>query len=1021
MLRKLLDRPIAVTMVTIVLAILGIVSSRLLPVSLVPDVDAPYITVQISAPGTSARQLDETVLAPLRQQLIQLSQLVDVRSEAREGSGIVRLTFEQGADIDYLFIEVNERIDRSISQLPRDLDRPKVIKASATDIPAFFINLTVRGERADVVRDDLHPVSDEFAGLSRFASQVIAKRIEQLPEVAMVDLSGCVAPELLVIPDEAKLRQAGISMTDVEAAIKSADVSLGSLTIRDGEYQYSVKFRSAAGGRSDIENIYLKINGRLFQLKDLARIVEHPRKRQGMVSSDGRSAVSLAVVKQSDARMSELKEELDKQLQQFRRDYPEVEFTVTRDQTELLDYSISNLVDNIIVGALLACVIILFFMRDLKSPILVILTIPVTLIVSVLVFYLMGISINIISLSGLVLGIGMMVDNSIVVVDNITARWLRGERLTSAVTRGTLEVLAPMLSSILTTCAVFVPLIFINGMAGALFYDQAMAVTITLFVAYGVTITLIPVYYRWWYDRQPAFRPTPWLERFSFERATGRYDAVLKWFFRRRGVMWTIYAVSFAGLVFLFWDIDKERLPKMTYSDMLVRIDWNDRISAEENNRRTGALVASLGERIVQSTVMAGVQQFILSHTEENGVAEATVYLKCRAADDVQPVQQSIRDYLAAHAPDARYTFGVSGNVFDLIFADREAYLTARLRSTTGRAADPDLLQRLIDRIRDTLPDLVIPPVALQEDILYVAQPDRMALYGVTYDDLIRTLRNALNENTLFTITSGDESLPVVIGNDMRDLDDLLQSTFIRTKESEIPVGVLMRQTLTRDLKSIVAGAEGDYYPLDLAPRSKDVPAVMAAIRACVAESEHFEVSFSGSYFSNRGMVSQLVGVLVVALLLLFFILAAQFESLVQPWIILSEIIIDLFGALIVLWAFGQTLNLMSMIGLIVVCGIVINDSILKIDTINALRRQGMLLKHAIMEAGRRRLKAIVMTSLTTILAVAPFLARGDMGSDLQFPMSLVIISGMTVGTFVSVFFVPLAYYEVYKPRKSRR
>ena len=418
---------------------------------------------------------------------------------------------------------------------------------------------------------------------------------------------------------------------------------------------------------------------------------------------------------------------------------------------------------------------------------------------------------------------------------------------------------------------------------------------------------------------------------------------------------------------------------------------------------------------------MAGVQQFILSHTEENGVAEATVYLKCRAADDVQPVQQSIRDYLAAHAPDARYTFGVSGNVFDLIFADREAYLTARLRSTTGRAADPDLLQRLIDRIRDTLPDLVIPPVALQEDILYVAQPDRMALYGVTYDDLIRTLRNALNENTLFTITSGDESLPVVIGNDMRDLDDLLQSTFIRTKESEIPVGVLMRQTLTRDLKSIVAGAEGDYYPLDLAPRSKDVPAVMAAIRACVAESEHFEVSFSGSYFSNRGMVSQLVGVLVVALLLLFFILAAQFESLVQPWIILSEIIIDLFGALIVLWAFGQTLNLMSMIGLIVVCGIVINDSILKIDTINALRRQGMLLKHAIMEAGRRRLKAIVMTSLTTILAVAPFLARGDMGSDLQFPMSLVIISGMTVGTFVSVFFVPLAYYEVYKPRKSRR
>ena len=1018
MLRKLLDRPIAVTMIAVVMVILGVVSSRLLPVSLVPNVDAPYITIQVPAQGISARQLDETVITPLRQQLIQLSQLVDLRSEAREGSGIIRLTFEQGSDMNYLFIEVNERIDRSISSLPRELDRPKAIKASATDIPAFYINLTVRGEHPMENRDELHPVSDEFSALSRFASQVITKRIEQLPEVAMVDISGYISPELLIIPDEAKLRQAGIAMGDVESALKKADVALGSLTIRDGEYQYSVKFRSAVSGRSDIENIFLKINGRLFRLKELAQVVEHPRKRQGLVLSDGCSAVSLAVVKQADARMSKLKEELDKQLWQFRNDYPEIEFTVTRDQTELLDYSISNLVNNIVTGALLACIIIFFFMRDVKSPMLVILTIPVTLIISVLVFYLLHISINIISLSGLVLGIGMMVDNSIIVIDNITARWMRGEQLTAAVDRGTKEVVTPMLSSVLTTCAVFVPLIFINGIAGALFYDQAMAVAITLFVAYGVAITLLPVYYRWWYARQGTFRPTPWLERFSFDRIVGRYDAVLKWFFRRRWLMWGIYAVSVLGLAALFWDIDKQRLPAMTYSDMLVRIDWNDRISAEENGRRTQALVATLGDRISQSTIMAGVQQFILSHTEENGVADATVYLKCHTPADVEPVQEAVRDYLAAHAPTARCSFGVSGNVFDMIFAEREAVLTARLRAMTGGPADPEQLQQVVSRIRDALPDLKIPPVPMQEDILYVAQPEQMALYGVAYGDLITTLRNALNENTLFTITSGDESLPVVIGNNLRNLDELLGNTFIRTAEAEIPVSVLMQQTKSRDLKNVVAGAEGNYYPLDLVPRAKDIPGIMLVIRECVAQDDHFEVSFSGSYFLNRGMVGQLIGVLVVALLLLFFILAAQFESLVQPWIILSEIVIDLFGALTVLWLFGQTLNLMSMIGLIVVCGIVINDSILKIDTINTLRRQGMMLKHAIMEAGRRRLKAIVMTSLTTILAVAPFLARGDMGSDLQFPMSLVIISGMIVGTLVSIFFIPLAYYEIYKSRR---
>ena len=1018
MLRRLLDRPIAVTMVSIVLLILGVVSIKRLPVSLTPDVDAPYITVQIPASGLSARQLNETILTPLRQQLIQVSHLKDIRSEAREGSGTIYLTFEQGSNLDYLFIEVNEKIDRSIGSLPRDLERPKVIKASATDIPAFYINMTLAKESEVLSQDPLHPVSDEFSQLSRFATQVITKRIEQLEEVAMVDVSGTVSREILVIPDQAKLQQAGIQISAVESALRNIDVSLGNLTIRDGEYQYNVKFNTITGEKREIEELYLKINGRLFQLRDLAEVVEHPRKRQCMVAADGRDAITLAVVKQSDARMSDLKRALERQMKQFHKDYPNIEFRVTRDQTELLDYSINNLIENILAGVVLACIIILLFMRDLRSPLLVNLTIPVTLIVSLLVFYMMGISINIISLSGLVLGVGMMVDNSIIVVDNITARWQRGELLSDAVVRGTKEVVAPMLSSVLTTCSVFIPLIFVSGMAGALFYDQAMAVTITLLVSYGVAVMLLPVYYHWIYRNQPSFRPTPWLERFSFDGLENGYEKLLKWLFRRRVIVWTIYAVCIVGLVGLFFVVEKERLPKMTYSDTLVSVDWNDRISADENSRRTREMVSSLGDKVEQSTVMAGIQQFVLSHTPETGISEATIYLKFYESDQLAPSKREIEDYIHKNYPSARVSFSSSGNIFDMIFADKEAMLTARLRSTTGRAADPEKLQSLILRIREALPELEIESVALQEDILYVAKPELMALYGVSYSSLLSTLRNALNENVLFTISSGDESLPVAVGDNVPDLEHLLSNTFVRASGTELPVSQFMQQTRTRDLKSIVAGAEGDYYPLNLSPASRDVQSVMRRIKEVVAEDDGFDVSFSGSYFSNRDMVMELVGVLVVALLLLFFILAAQFESMIQPWIILSEIVIDLFFSILVLWVFGQTLNIMSMIGLIVVCGIVINDSILKIDTINTLRRGGMELKRSIMTAGRRRLKAIIMTSLTTILAVVPFLARGDMGSDLQYPMSLVIIGGMVVGTLISVLFIPLAYYEIYKPRR---
>lgn len=1037
MLERLISRPIAVTMVLMVVVILGAVGGRMLPVGLVPDVDAPFVTVQVSSEGMAARELDETVVRPLRQELIQISGLVDMRSQTREGVGVIKLTFEQGIDIDYAFIEVNEKIDRSMSLLPKDTERPKAVKASATDIPSFYINMSLKDDSGDaVVGDELYPVSERFSDLSDFARNVIVGRIEQLEEVAMVDISGTVEREILVLPDEALMRQAGLALGDIETVLVNADVELGNLTIRDGEYQYNVRFRSNSATIDDIKGLYFNVGGRLFRLGDIAEVIEHPRKRQGMVSSDGKSAVTMALIKQSDARMADLRESLDELMSHFAVDYPEIEFTVTRDQTELLDYSISNLESNIAIGAILACVVIFMFMQDWKSPLLVSFTIPVALVLSLLVFYCMGITINIISLSGLVLGIGMMVDNSIIVTDNITARWQRGEKLSCAVVNGTKEVLTPMLSSILTTCAVFIPLIFISGIAGAMFYDQAMAVTITLFSAYLVTITVIPVYYNWFYRKQNGFKPSKALQKFDFGRVISFYDRGLEWLFAHRWVVWGSLALSVVGIVSMFMVIDKEKLPAMTYSDMLVKIEWNSRISAEENGRRSELMVAQAGEAVEQSTVMAGVQQFVLSHTEQSSVSEATVYIKCRTAADVERVQSLVSDYMERNYPEASYSFAASGNIFDMIFADHDATLTARLRSTEGEISDPGRLREVVAEIGRNLPNVNIPRVQVQENILYVARPEVMALYGVTYSDLVSVLRNALNENRIYTVTSGSESMPVVLGSDTKEMSRIMNGTFIRTRPvggtdgetgdnkdkentvAEIPVGTFMMQTTDADLKTIVSGAEGNFYPLDMEIDADMVPQVIETVRGVIEKTPDFEVSFSGSYFSNREMISQLVMVLTVSLLLLYFIISAQFESLVQPLIIMSEIVIDLFGALLVLWLFGQTLNLMSMIGLVVVCGIVINDSILKVDTINGLRKEGMELKRAIVEAGGRRLKAIVMTSLTTILAMLPSLSRGNMGADLQYPMSLVIIGGMIIGTAVSVYFVPIVYYEIYKPRK---
>lgn len=1004
MLKRLIDRPVTVTMGLLVIITLGLVSIHRLPISLIPDIDIPKITVQVSATELSAKEIEETVLKPLRQNLIQINSLEDIESEAVDGNGIIRMTFAHGTDMDYIFIEANEKIDRAMPSLG-DIGRPKVIKSGASDIPAFYLNLTSKS-------------GTDFQGLSLFASEVISKRIEQLPEVAMVDISGCVYPEILIIPDETMLKQTGIGLDEFEEAVKAANISLGNLSIRDGEYRYSVKFQSFASDKEDIENIRIKKEGRVYQLKDLASVIQQPEARIGMVRSEGKEAVTMAVIKQSDAKMSDLKKSMDVLVSQFINDYPEIDFKSAIDQTELLEYSINNLQQNIIVGIILACIIIFLFMQDFKSPGLVALTIPTALIFSMLVFHLAGLTINIISLSGLLLGVGMMVDNTIILTDNITARWQRGDSLRYAVLKGTSEVIAPMLSSVLTTCAVFIPLIFVSGIAGAMFYDQAMAITIVLLTAYVITITVIPVYYWCWYRRQPAFVPNRFLSKFSFGRVIGFYEKGVKWLIGHRSVSIAVFVLSIVGIIFCFIYMPKTKLPEISYSDTLMKIEWPDGISLEQNTDRVVAIENALKGDAIQITSLIGAQQFLLEHSVESSPTGAVIYIKCENTRSLDNVKERLVAVMDSEWPEAEFAFEPSGNIFDMVFSDEEGVLVAKFRPASSSWIDAAELETLLHELSLALPDIPVRSPALKKDLLYMADTDRMALYGVTYGQLTDLLENSLNQNLLFTIVQGSRPVPVVMGTDKKSLEEIIGSSFIVVDDIEIPVSSLMRQTWTEDLRNITAGTEGVYYPLELQVDDRMAETVMATVRDVVKENGNFEVGFDGSHFSNRNMINELLLTLAISIILLYLILASQFESLVQPLIILSEIVIDIFFALVVLWLCGVSINLMSLIGLIVVCGIVINDSILKIDTINKLRKDGFVLDEAILEAGQRRLKAIIMTSLTTILSVCPFLARGSMGDDLQYPMSIVIIAGMTAGTVISLFIVPVLYHYVYYRKK---
>ena len=1003
MLSKLIYRPIGVTMVLIALTAIGVLAFMHIPVSLMPKIDIPLITVQISSPGASVSEIERSMVTPMRQRLSQVAGLKEIESQSRMDAGYITMTFDPGANMDLLFIDVNEKIDRAMGAMPEDMSRPKVIKASAMDIPAFYIDITPKTSSIDTERQSL-----KMAQTSALIKNVIIKRIEQLPQTAMVDYSGTVGSQIQCIPNMEKLEALGLTTSDIEKAIKENNLVLSALSIQSGIYKYNIHFDEQILSREDIGNIWIRHQGRMLQLKDLCQIVEKPAVRNGIVRSNGQDAVTLAIIKQNDARMEDLQADMQKLIERLQKDYPELDFRITRDQTELLSYSIENLEWNLLLGALFACLILFVFNGGWRTPLLIIISIPLSLILTILVFYILDISLNIVSLSGLILGVGMIVDNAIIVIDNIR---LRGD-----VVVGTKEVFTPMLSSVLTTCSVFLPLIFLSGTAGALFYDQAMGVTVALFASLIVAVWVVPVYYRTLVRGDKKSKETNKAEQWLLNL----YEPTMRWTLRHGKICVIGFAIMGLIIVVLSPHIRKERMPAIEHSDALMTIDWNSGIETDENDRRVQELLSLCHNRLSCNTSMVGAQEFILSHTKDITSSEAIVYLKATNSEALDSVKSIVNGWMAQHYPKASVEFNISGNIYDIIFQTDQPNLELHLQKKEGGRPTPEQAILCTEYLQKRFPTENIQAVATEQNISLSAEPEKLAYYQVSYSQLYNKLKELVGNNQTYEISNGGQNVPIFVGQEKRQAEDVMQSKLSISDNVSVPLSYLVESNYITSYKRLYADGEGEYVPIQLDKAKNQVieQVIQNPLpKEVVSGIDALQCTFHGNYFDARNTIRELLVVLTVAILLLYFILAAQFESLLQPAIILTELVIDICIVMLVLWFMDESLNIMSMIGLVVMSGIIINDSILKVDTINRLARQGTPLLRAILVAGHYRLNPIVMTSLTTILALLPFLHHGDMGSDLQYPLSLTLVVGMTVGTLVSLFFVPLIYYLMYRKR----
>ncbi|MBO5741663.1 MAG: efflux RND transporter permease subunit, partial [Bacteroidaceae bacterium] len=659
-----------------------------------------------------------------------------------------------------------------------------------------------------------YEVADEqqFLNLCELAENVVKRRIEQLPEVAMADITGVPGRILQIVPDQEKLSITGITIQDIENALSANNVEPGSMLVRDGYYEYNIRIATLLRTPEDVENIHIRKGERLMQLKDLCKVAVVSQKEQGLSMARGKRAVTLAIIKQSDENMDVMKEKLKETTDYFTHLYPDIEFEVCRNQTELLDYTISNLQDNFTIGFLLIFIVAIFFLGDVRSPIVIGLSMSVSVVITFFLFYFFKVSFNVISLSGLILAVGMMIDNSIIVTENISQYREKVYSLKRACAAGTTEVITPMLSSSLTTIAVFVPLIFMSGIAGAIFMDQAFSITAGLLVSYITGIMLLPVLYLLFYSigiRGKGFLSkrfdntlkNDWLER--------AYNGGIDWVFNHKKLSMGMTLATLPLCVFFFFYLEKARMPEIEQNELVMRIEWNENIHVDENRTRVNGLMKLVEDQVKEHTAYVGMQDYILNGGSELSATEAELYFKTELPAGIPPLQEALTKEVKAKYPLAVLTFSPPETIFEKLFVTGEADIVAQLHAENRtQAPDPDKLQQLEKEIIQRS-GLTSEGIAFRNQMNLVVDREKLLLYNVPYNELTRVLRTAFKENQVSVLRSYQQYLPIGIAGEERSINDVLNETLVQTSPdkqgevSHIPLSALVKLVPSEDLKSI--------------------------------------------------------------------------------------------------------------------------------------------------------------------------------------------------------------------------
>ncbi|PRX18513.1 CzcA family heavy metal efflux pump/hydrophobe/amphiphile efflux-1 (HAE1) family protein [Orenia metallireducens] len=1000
------DRPVAITMVVMLVLLIGAVSLTKLPIDLMPELDLPYAVVSTSYSGAGPEEIEKSVTRPVEEAVATVDGIKNVMSMSNSGNSMVILEFDWGSDLDFVTLDLREKLSLIEDYLPDTADKPMVLKFNPNQMPIMKIGLS-----GDNNLDNLKSIAEDL----------FKPNLEKIPGVASVDISGGLEREIQINVDQEKLIAYGLTLDSVASSVRQSNLDMSGGTINKGNKELILKTVAEFESVDEIKNLeIITSQGQKIALADIATVEDTYKDVHSYTYLNGEKSIGLSIQKQSGTNTVKVANAVKAELAKLTEQSAGIHTEIITNQAEFIEDSIANVQRNAVAGAILAVIILLIFLKDIRSTIIIGTAIPISIIAAFVLMYFADLSLNMMTLGGIALGVGMLVDNAIVVLENIYRHRQESEGIIEAAKRGTAEVGSAILASTLTTAAVFLPISFVQGLASELFGPLALTVTFSLVASLLVALTLIPMLSAKLLKVKDKDKFTSREQEFQFGAITRGYQGVLRWCIHHKYIVSIVMIVGLIlfglGIKTKIIPLKSEFMPATDQGAFTVSVNLAEGTNLAETNKvmkQVEDKLYNIKEIDVVYTSVGGSGGFGGASTNTGSISVELVDLKQRdrSTDQVvEEVREKVKNIAGANIwvmPQTSMMGGGGGNssAIEIVI----------------QGSDLEQLSAIGDQILAEVKEVEgsrNADISLEEskpEVQVVVKRKIAKELGFSEAQIASTVSNAVKGQVISQYKEAGEEYDITLklkDSETDSINRLKDLKLTSMKGIIVPLAQVAEvrmakgpNTIERENQQRKVTVSSDLYGRSLSEVLNDIKARVNQLNIPAG----YTIDYTGEAEQMQETFGDLGLALVMAVILVYMVMAAQFESLIHPFTIMFTMPLALVGAILGLALTGLPLSVPGFIGMIMLAGIVVNNAIVMIDYINT-RREFEDRETAILKAGPIRLRPIMMTTLTTVLGLLPLgLGIGE-GAESQQPMAVVVIAGLLFSTVLTLLIIPAIY-----------